>query len=89
MLKLPEVENPLARPDSGGSTVPTTKLEVFYQLLRAVPFDCKRVLLLTYLFEERPEQVASILSKPLEEVQDLMDRGNAELGVAFLRVPMR
>ena len=89
MLKLPEVENPLARPDSGASTVPTTKLEVFYQLLREVPFDCKRVLLLMYLFEEGPEQIASILSKPLEEVQALMARGNAELGVAFLRVPMR
>ncbi len=89
MLQLPEAENPLARLDSGDSAVPTTKLEVFYQLLREVPFDCKRVLLLTYLFEERPEQIASILSKPLEEVRDLMDRGNAELGVAFLRVPMR
>ena len=89
MLKLPEAENPLARPDSGGVAVPTTKLEVFYQLLREVPFDCKRVLLLTYLFEESPEQIANILGKPLEEVRDLIDRGNAELGVAFLRVPMR
>ena len=89
MLKMPEIENPLARPDSGESTVPTTKLEMFYELLRGVPFDCKRVLLLTYLFEEGPEQIASILSKPLQEVQDLMDRGNAELGVAFLRVSTR
>lgn len=89
MLKLSETENPLAHPEAGDSAVPTTKLEMFYQLLREVPFDCKRVLLLTYLFEESPEQIASILSKPLQEVQDLMDRGNAELGVAFLRMPIR
>ena len=89
MLKLPETENPLAHPDSGESAVPTTKLEMFYELLRGAPFDCKRVLLLTYLFEEEPEQIGSILSKPLKEVQDLIDRGNAELGVAFLRVSIR
>ncbi len=89
MLKLPEIENPLARPDSGEAAVPTTKLAVFYELLRGVPFYCKRVLLLTYLFEESPEQVAGILSKPLEEVRDLIEKGNAELGVAFLRVPIR
>ena len=88
MLALPEEENPLALPDSGSPAVPTTKLEVFYQLLREVPFDCKRVLLLTYLFEESQEQIGYILSKPPEEVRALIDRGNAELGVAFLRVPV-
>lgn len=89
MLKLPEAKNPLACPDSGKAAVPTTKLEVFYQLLREVPFKYKRALLLTYLFEESPEQIAYILNKPPEEVHDLIDRGNAELGVAFLRVSMR
>lgn len=86
MLKLPEEKSPLAQPDSASPTVPTTKLEVFYQLLREVPFDCKRVLLLTYLFEESKEQIGYIFDKPLDEVQALIDRGNAELGVAFLSV---
>ena len=58
MLKLPETENPLVRPDSREAAVPTTKLEVFYALLRGVPFDCKRVLLLTYLFEEGRNRLA-------------------------------
>lgn len=89
ILRLPEAENPLALADSGSSTVPITKLDMFYELLRSVPFDCKRVLILTYLFEEGPEQIGSILSKPVEEVHHLIDRGNAELGVAFLRVPLR
>lgn len=86
MLKLPEEENPLAQPDSGSLSAPTTKLEMFYQLLRKVPFDCKRVLLLSYLFEESKEQISYILDIPLDEIQVLMDRGNAELGVAFLNV---
>lgn len=89
MLKLPEAKNPLTLPDSGGSAVPTTKLEMFYELLRGVPFDCKRVLLLTYLFEEGPEQIGYILSKPVEEVLNLIQRGNAELGVAFLHLTIR
>ena len=88
MLALPEAENPLALPESESPAVPTTKLDVFYQLLREVPFDCKRVLLLTYLFEENPDQIGYILSKPVKEVRALIDRGNAELGVAFLRVPV-
>ena len=89
MLKLPEAKNPLALPDSGKAVVPTTKLEMFYELLRGVPFDCKRVLLLTYLFEEGPEQIGYILRKPVEEVLALIQRGNAELGVAFLHLTIR
>ena len=86
MLMLPEEENPLARPDSGSSAVPTTKLDMFYQLLREVPFDCRRVLLLTYLFGGCKEQIACLLNTPLDTVQGLIDRGDAELGVAFLRI---
>ena len=91
ILVLPEAENPLALQDFGGAgaVVPTTKLEMFYELLRGVPFNCKRVLLLTYLFEEEPEQIGTILSKPVEEVLDLIQRGNAELGVAFLHLTIR
>ena len=86
MLTLPEEDNPLARPDSGSSAVPTTKLEMFYQLFREMPFDCRRVLLLTHLFGERKEQITCILNEPLDAVQELIDRGRAELGAALLRV---
>ena len=90
ILNLPEAKNPLTRSDSaaGGPVVPTTHLEVFYQLLSEVPFKYKRALLLTYLFEESPQQISKILNQTVEEVHELIARGNIELGTAFLRVPM-
>ena len=86
MLMLPEEENPLARPDSGSAAVPTTKLEMFYQLLRGFPLDCRRVLLLRYLFGTCKAQIACLLNTPIDRVEALIDRGEAELGVALLQI---
>lgn len=85
-LLLPMAENPLVKAEFAGlEHKPTTKLELWYQLVRELPFEQRRVQILTFLFGKDPTEIAELLHKTVADVEQLKARADAELGVQLLK----
>lgn len=87
LLLLPVAENPLGEAELAGlEDEPTTKLEVWYHLVRDLPFEQRRVQILTFLFRKNPTEIAELLQKTVADVEQLKIRADAELGVQLLKI---
>ena len=86
MLRLPVDENPLAKAEIvRPEDEPTTKLELWYRLVRELPFEQRQVQILTFLFGKDTKEIAGLLHKAVSDVRQLKARADAELGVQLLK----
>lgn len=86
MLQLPMEENPLAKAEIvRPGDAPTTKLELWVRLIRELPFEQRRIQILTFLFRKDAKEIADLLHKAVSDVNRLKARADAELGVQLLK----
>ena len=86
MLRLSIDDNSLAKAEIvRPEDEPATKLELWARLIRELPFEQRRVQILTFLFGKDTEEIAGLLHKSVADVQQLKARADAELGVQLLK----